>query len=560
MAQNSEKDNKKSDSTNPSLDQIKSEFYQRVDVLLHKEESRLISCMWKNPELFLETDLTKDDFSHNEWRTVFVIGKDLVKKDGAKVLQDAQAVDSYLSKHKKLAEVWNSIDGDGSFLRVTEVTSHMNAENYEVYLTNFKKLKIILKLVEEKILIIDEKTLSNLMDLTIDELYDNYEKKINEIFSTSITEEKVYDIYTGIEDNIERWNEGEAMGMLMDGLEQFSQSIGGIPMGGVSLVGGISNSGKSSLVRNTVFPIAVPSQEQWDEYNEFLEEEKRKQEDFEKQGIEYEIEKPDFANKTVIFMNEEGIDKWQRELLVWVVNNKLLKGENNPKVYKGTLVQGNFKNKKFSEKKDDNYNKWLLEGVKWMRQYIPPQHIIFAPLKKFSTKNTIKKIKKYASMGYENFIIDTFKIDNTDDAKIDNNTRLQLVQNMTHLYNVAKPDGGKNVRIICTVQLSKAYTLQRYLSQECLAESKNIIDVCALGVFIRKVWQDELAGGTKELRYKKYNDNTNTEYTLSPNFNYILLFPVKTREGTCDQQCVAQVNWATNEIKELGYVELSPSI
>ena len=165
MAQKTEKDSKKLNSTNPSVDQIKNEFYQRVDVLLHKEESRLISCMWKNPELFLETDLTKDDFSHNEWRTVFVIGKDLVRKDGAKVLQDAQAVDSYLSKHKKLAEVWNSIDGDGSFLRVTEVTSHMNAENYEVYLTNFKKLKIILKLVEEKILIIDEKILSDLIYL-----------------------------------------------------------------------------------------------------------------------------------------------------------------------------------------------------------------------------------------------------------------------------------------------------------------------------------------------------------------------------------------------------------
>lgn len=558
MAKNTEKDSKKTDSTDTSLDRIKTEFYQRVDVLLHKEESRLISCMWKNPELFLETDLTKDDFSHNEWRTVFIIGQDLVKKDGAKVLQDAQAVDSYLSKHKKLAEVWNSIDGDGSFLRVTEVTSHMNTDNYEVYLTNFKKLKIILRLVEEKILIIDEKTLSTLMDMTIDDLYYNYEEKINQIFSTSTTKEKVYDIYTGIEESIERWNEGEAMGLLLNGLEGFSRSIGGIPNGGVSLIGGISNSGKSSVVRNTIFPMAVPSQEQWDEYNEFVKEEKIKQADFEKQGIEYEIDKPDFPNKTVIFMNEEGIDKWQRELLVWVVNNKVLNGDNNPKVHKKTLVEGDFKDKKFSENKNDTYNKWLLEGVKWMRQYIPSQHIVFLPLEKFSTKDTIKRIKKYASQGYENFVIDTFKMDNTDDAKVDNNTRLQLVQNMTHLYNTAKPD-GKNVRIICTVQLSKAYTLQRYLSQECLAESKNIIDVCALGIFIRRVWQDELAGGSKELRYKKYDDNT-TEYTLAPNFNYILLFPVKTREGSCDRQCVAQVNWSTNEIKELGYVELSPSV
>ena len=44
-------------------------------------------------------------------------------------------------------------------------------------------------------------------------------------------------------------------------------------------------------------------------------------------------------------------------------------------------------------------------------------------------------------------------MDNTDDSKIDNNTRLQLVQNMNHLYNVAKKD-SKNVRVICTAQLA----------------------------------------------------------------------------------------------------------
>lgn len=563
MAETTEKNSKKSDSTVSQSDLIKNEFYQRVETLLHKEEGRLISCMWKNPDLFFETDLDISDFLHNEWRTVFVIGRDLVRKDGAKILQDPQAIESYLAKHKKLAKVWNDIDGDSSFLRVKEVTDYMNAENYSVYLNNFKKLKIILNLVEQKILIIDENTLSNLMDLTIDELYDNYEKKINDIFSTSVTEDKTYDIYTGIEESIERWNLGEAMGMLLYGLEQFSKSIGGIPDAGVSLIGGISNAGKSSLVRNTIFPIAVPSEEQWEEYNQFLKEEELKQAEYELKGEEYEIEKPDFNNKTVIFLNEEGLDKWQRELIVWVINNKLFKNSNKTRVHKGVLIQGDFENKKIdpnSKEDRDTYKKWLLEGVKWMRKYIPEQHIVFAPLKKFSTQSTIKKIKKYAAMGYKNFIIDTFKMDNTDDAKVDNNTRLQLVQNMTHLYNVAKQDGGKNIRIICTVQLSKAYTLQRYLSQECLAESKNIIDVCALGIFIRRVWQDELAGGTHELRYKKYNDLSGTDYVLPNNYNYILLFPVKTREGDCSRQCVAQVDWSTNEIIELGYVEISPSI
>lgn len=544
----------KIDDKNSYINNIKDKFYDKLYLLICEEEGRLVSCLWRQPELFFEAEIESSDFIDNNWRTVFCIGNDIITKEGGKTLKDPQIIENYLSKHQKMKKIWDEIEGHETFDRISELSEAMNYENYDTYLQNHKKLLALNKMVDSGMAIIDEKSLSRYMDMSIDDIYDEYEFNLNDIFSNSISSVKSYDIYDHIEESIEEWNEGLGMGLLMNGLEHFSQSIGGIPDGNITLIGGISNAGKSSLVRTTIFPIMIPSEEDI----KVVEEKRKEYEKAKKKDptvVESDYIDVEFENKTVFFLNEEDISKWQKELIIWIINNKLL-STLGVKFSKNVLTQGDFLEHR--EKDPINYKRVLFEAVDWMKKYIPKGHIKFVPLPKFSTGFTIKLIKKYATIGYKNFIIDTFKMDNTDDSKIDNNTRLQLVQNMTHLYNAAKKEGGKNVRIICTVQLSKAYTLQRYLSQECLAESKNMIDVCALGVFMRKVWSDEVAGGTKELHYKKYNDKSDREYTLAPGFNYVLLFPVKTREGSCDYQCVARVDWGTNTIEELGYVCLSP--
>ena len=158
------------------------------------------------------------------------------------------------------------------------------------------------------------------------------------------------------------------------------------------------------------------------------------------------------------------------------------------------------------------------------------------------------------------FIIDTFKMDNTDDAKIDSTTRIQLIQNMTKIYNVCKPS-VKNLRMVCTVQLNKASAYQRVLTQDALAESKNMIDVCSTGVFMRNVWEDEKCGNSdptaqnansKWLKVYDYNHNI---VHLHVEKKYILLFPVKTREGDAGPDAkitVCEVDWSRNMIKEIG--------
>ena len=167
-------------------------------------------------------------------------------------------------------------------------------------------------------------------------------------------------------------------------------------------------------------------------------------------------------------------------------------------------------------------------------------------------------MKRYCALGYQNFIIDTFKMDNTDDARIDNNTRLQLIQNMTKIYNLCKPT-VKDLRVICTIQLSKASTYKRILSQDDLAESKNIIDVCSSGFFMRPVWENEKNekddNGIRNPYWLEVKDFANQTVLLDKLKKYLLLFTVKNREGEAgvgSKVFVVEVDWATNTLTEIG--------
>lgn len=512
----------------------KSELYNR-DIIggISIANMRIIACLWKDPSLYSDIELTYDDFKKydNRWATMFHIGYALIQEEDKKIISESD-ITTYLKNHKKCKKVWESIDPENPYERIMLAISDVPSENIESYIEERKKLIIIKDLIDNG-LVNDEEIIRSYITMNIEQIYNKYESFLNKIFTDSEMKVKSYNLYDNIYENINLWNQGSVMGMPFHNLPGFSKYIGGIPLGSVTLLGGVSNSGKSSLLRNSIIPMIFANNKQINEIREFKK--------------EHPNEKISIPNQTVVFLNEEDVAKWQREILTWIFSNK----QNN------NLTKNIFKNAGFYN--NEKTKKDINDAVDIMKELIPENQILFIPLPKFSTQFVIKMIKKYASIGYETFIIDTFKMDNTDNAKIDNTVRLQLVQNMTHLYNIAKKDGGKNVRVICTVQLSKSYTLQRYLSQESLAESKNIIDVCSTGIFMRRVWDDEKElDGPNSLIVRGY-DNPNRIITLDPNKNYILLFPSKTREGGVENQCVAEVNWEKNTIIEIGYVHLSPS-
>lgn len=547
-------------SNKTKTNEIKSEFYDRFSSSICINESRLISYLWQNPTKFYDCDLEFSDFFDRNFGTIYYIGYEMMKTGKFNSLKDLdQEIDSFLSSHDKTREVWES-EAREVVSQIWDVTWEEEKKNkiddiVDYYVQKIKKYKVLRRLMEKKILIIDKDNYKDYEEMSLDEIYDEYSAHINNIFSSVEVKTKTYNIYDNIEENIQKWNKGAVMGLEIDGLPDFSKITGGIPDSGVSLIGAGSNMGKSSLLRDTVFPKFIPDEEDLKEIKKAFEE-----------GMDYQSNK-----KAIIFLNEESLEKWQRELLVWIINNRLevldedknknfvhkYQDKNQKWCYRYCFPKGKFKEAGFLNFSD--ISKLLIRGTEWMKKNIPENHILILPLIKFSTKGTIKEIKKYCVLGYKNFIIDTFKMDNTDDAKIDNTVRIQLIQNMTHLYNLAKED-AYNVRVICTVQLAKAYSLQRYLSQESLAESKNMIDVCGYGIFMRKVWEDEKQGGSHCIPVYKWGtiENEANAIYLDVDKQYVILFCVKTREGELDKQCVAEVDWGTNTLKEIGYCRINP--
>ena len=69
-------------------------------------EANIVSCLYKKPELYYDYEnLNIEDFSFNEWRVFFVVGKEIIKE--GKPILDETTIGFYLEKHPKLKEKYD---------------------------------------------------------------------------------------------------------------------------------------------------------------------------------------------------------------------------------------------------------------------------------------------------------------------------------------------------------------------------------------------------------------------------------------------------------------------
>ena len=72
-------------------------------------EANIVSCIYKNPELIYDVNLTLKDFGVNIWRVYFCIASDLILQEEKKILDDV-TVGLYLQKHSKLKKKFDKIE------------------------------------------------------------------------------------------------------------------------------------------------------------------------------------------------------------------------------------------------------------------------------------------------------------------------------------------------------------------------------------------------------------------------------------------------------------------
>lgn len=465
-------------------------------------EANIVSIYYKKPDLMYDFELKLEDFTENTWRVYWQIAYDIVIKEHKPVLDDV-TIGLYLEKHSKLRQKY---DDYGGYETIEKATEYVKTENLGGYIAELNKWNTVLMMLKNKFPVYDR--LSEFADMSLDDIYVEYEAILNHIFINADEDIQSYSIEEGIDDLIDELNEGLAVGLPYYEMPLLNKETGGQLTGNITLVGGLSNMGKTTLVRSMCIPASIKNGE-----------------------------------KLVIIINEEGRKKWQREMLVWIANN----------IYKFDLQKFVVRDGKYSAEVMD----MLRKCANWIKEKASDNTVTIIPFNKYRTEKAIKVIKKYASLGVKYFILDTYK---ADSGSRSDKMWLEMQQSMVDIYDTVKTDGGKDVHIVVTFQLAKSSARQRFYSQDNIGQAKNIVDVASTCLMIRDVFEDEYTGEKNALKVYKLegkNGKSKIPVNLDHDKHYQLIFIVKNREGAANNyQIVVEHDMSRNLLKEVGFTSV----
>lgn len=461
-------------------------------------EANVVSIIYKEPDLLRETNLTLEEFNNNVWRVFFTIASDLIFIEKKNSL-DAITVNLYLEKHKKLSA---KVDEYGGYSTIESAMTYVETTNFDGYVRDLRKHNALMRLAKLGFPIPKER-LADFHDMTAEEIYDEYNAYLNDTFVNIDQDVKSYDISDGIDELIEDLDKGLAIGLPYYNMPLITKETGGLYLGSITLVGGLSNVGKSTFARTSILPSIIKNKE-----------------------------------RIVIMLNEDGIKKWQRELLVFVANNVI-----GFDLQKHVVRDGKY---------TPEVKQALKDAAEWIKEQTKNHIITVVPFKKYQTEKAIKVIRKFSSMGVKQFLLDTYKM---DAGKVTDNSWLEMQQNMVAINDVIKPEAN-NLHIMITFQLAKGSVKQRYYTQDNIGVSKNIIDPASTCIMIRDLYDDEKTGESRELHVYKLegkNGKTKIPVKLEKDKRYQILFIIKNREGSANQyQIVVEHDMSRNIMKEIG--------
>lgn len=465
-------------------------------------EANIVSIFYKKPELMYDYQLKLEDFSENTWRVYWQIAYDIIVKEKKSVLDDI-TVGLYLEKHSKLKQKY---DEYGGYYTIDKATEYIKTSNISGYVNELKKWETVIRMIASGFPVTDR--IKEFVDMSLDEIYKEYDALLNHIFINAEEDVMSYSLSDGIYDLIEQLNEGIAVGLPYDNMPTLTKETGGQLPGNITLVGGLSNMGKTTLTRTMLIPSAVK-----------------------------------YGERLVILVNEEGKAKWQRELIVWVANN----------IYKTDLQKFVVRDGKFS----DEVKELLYKCADWIAEKSENNMLTIIPFARYETQKAIRVIKKYASLGVKYFILDTYK---ADAGSRSDRMWLDMQQNMVDIYDTVKAEGGKNVHITITFQLAKSSARQRFYSQDNIGMAKSIIDPASTCLMLRDVFEDEYTGERNELKVYRLdgkNNKSKIPVKLDHDKHYQLIFIVKNREGAANNiQIVCEHDMSRNLLKEVGFTSV----
>lgn len=457
-------------------------------------EASIVSMIYKNPDLLMETNLELNSFHHNCWRVYFEIARSLVV-DEKKVTLSEIDVGLYLERHPKLKEKY---DEYGGFQMIENAGAYIKEENFESYVRDLRKWNTVAKLVKHGFPV--KNRLSEFCDMSAEEIYQEYEGYINHIFANIEHEIKSYNALDGLHELVDDLNKGDNIGLPISA-KLLNQEIGGLKKGNIYSLTAPSGAGKSTILINYILPKML-------EHNE----------------------------RCCMFINEEDVKKVKKELLLYCCTNIL----NHP-IQKVQLRDGHF---------DKETLETLHKAADWLKEQDKNHNLIVIPLEHYTTDIVIKLIKKYKNLfGIDYFILDTFK--ESSDSREEGYR--EMLKSSVKLYDLIKP-ACLNVCLVMSMQTSKSSLRNRHLTNMDIGQSKSVVDVFSVSLLCRRAEPNEYKGEKNELKCFRIEGKTKIPFVLEKDRYYLLFFIAKNRFGNTDTYTVvSEVDLSTNKFKDIGY-------
>lgn len=473
-------------------------------------ECSVVATLWMNPELYHEysSDLSENMFKSNVWRTYYTIGLEMAKKGFKNI--DEVSVATYLDDKNELKDTFYNL---GGFSKIEIALEMVSEDNFEAHLGTLKKASSLFDYVSG--LSMTETGIEKLMSFdSVEDIYSFLTIKLNDIFKTSsMAGSRSGSLVDDLDNLIEEADKGLNRGIPFNS-PILSDEVGGICLGQIMLVGGLSGTGK------TTFTQELHLSAMWER-----------------------------EESTVCILNEQPKEKWQQQFLVWIINNKILPKDSNEKFTSKRWRDGHF---------TEREKELLYTAKKMLKEKIKDNLIIIEELESYSQKNAEKIIKRYAHLGIKYFVLDTFKV--SSDHKGDM-FWFSMQEDARKFDDLVKPT-NLNVNLWVTLQLEKGAVFKRYLTGANIGMSKNVLDVASVSLLMRSVRNDEFAGGKNELKvikpFSKECKGSGEEVFLNPNKHYVIIFIEKNRNGESQTyQIVAENALGTLEYTELGITNVA---
>lgn len=483
-----------------------SDFEKNLIYSQQRQEGLYIITIYKDAELYYEYKIDPEMLVGKEWRFFYKIAQQIIE-DGARKL-DAVTVGTFVSSASdKVKELYEKY---GGFQQIYDSMDIVEEQNIEKYYNSIQKYHVLRTLYKKGFPI--EEQWSFLKNMDLDDINGYMTNTINEAFlGTDSQDEKVEDIFEGIDDMIELANAGEDAGLPLKSV-MMEEVQHGLRLGNITMLAAHSGVGKSFLTTLIHVQSCIENDE-----------------------------------PVLIIANEEDKNKWQQELLVRFINTKHPAALFN----KNRFINGRFTDKEM---------RYVKEARNWYKANVEKNLIRFVSMESFSMAKTIRLIKKYANRyDVKYFVLDTLKLDNDVGSRVSDKSWLVMQQNMVKLYNVVKRS-NLNVHVWITAQLTKGGRNSRYLDQSQLGISKNIIDVASSVMLVRDVTQAEKDPEGKASERLTVHNSAGYEVELQKDEEYVIIFWDKNRQGTTNRQVVLKVNRGLNTFKDVGTCTLDRTL